>query len=709
MTDTFLIISFISNVILCMLVQMQRYKNRLTIPLFSLAALFPLLSWTSVQSVTLPFDEIAIFPATSMIVCFQITGCMLLILAYYFLRNTQIISSENILKTVYTFTAVSVLSILCSFFLPWAQITVINNFPVMTLNKFGTTIVTFQCINLIFALFIIENTYRFAHEYQRKIARFCFIAFLSLIGFMIYYSGRLILFKTFSANSIEAGAVIFSISYPVLLIGLLRYRLGSEHVSIPRNTVYSSFSLLLIGSLFFSAGITAYVFNFFKIDLIFFDKTIISFSFLLFIILIGGSGEMRKRIVLFVNKQFYTHKYDYREQFFRLHQLFVGSGNIETTINELIDNMKFAVTVDDAFLFLQNPQNGNFLMHHNKDSRTKSNIILHDNNPIIPYLSSNRSPLDIFSTDCEEAAKLITENNMFTELKIDCVFPVFSNDSLLGILALRRKNNSRFDSEDHALIQAFTTSIGETIFKNRILDERIRRKQFESFTQVSSFIVHDIKNQISTLSLLVKNIERNINNPDFQKSMIQSLQNCTQNLQLLIDKLQSPVKASLSIPVDCRISEIIDGLIDNMPVESMPGIIIDRKIDQSLVTHVDEKQIYYVFKNLFNNALEAMNYSGTLSVKTIKLPCIPELLSGFKDVGESFINQFGIAILISDTGIGMSKEFIDEKLFRPFNTTKDKGIGIGLYQCKTLVENMNGKILVSSKNNAGTVFCILLK
>ena len=61
---------------------------------------------------------------------------------------------------------------------------------------------------------------------------------------------------------------------------------------------------------------------------------------------------------------------------------------------------------------------------------------------------------------------------------------------------------------------------------------------------------------------------------------------------------------------------------------------------------------------------------------------------------------------VSDNGDGMSRDFLENKLFKPFNTTKEKGMGIGLYQCKLIVEKHGGAIWAESEVGKGTTFII---
>ena len=116
-----------------------------------------------------------------------------------------------------------------------------------------------------------------------------------------------------------------------------------------------------------------------------------------------------------------------------------------------------------------------------------------------------------------------------------------------------------------------------------------------------------------------------------------------------------------------------------------------------------------LFRSLLVNAIESMHgEKGKLEIKALLLGNSTDwVLSRFPG-RESFFSSYSIVVSVEDNGCGMDEDFLKNQLFRPFSTTKDKGIGIGLYQCKTLVEQMGGKVICESKVGRGTLFCILL-
>jgi signal transduction histidine kinase len=221
-------------------------------------------------------------------------------------------------------------------------------------------------------------------------------------------------------------------------------------------------------------------------------------------------------------------------------------------------------------------------------------------------------------------------------------------------------------------------------------------------------MVHYIKNQVATLSLVMKNAEKNIHNPEFQKSLMVSVKSCANNLQQLVDKLASPPKGDHGGSQSMSINEITEVTINEAGISSMQEIRLTSILHAPSRVPVDKESLFYILKNLIGNALEAMNGRGALTIVSGDCNSFTEKLRKEFNLSDHFLRKYRAYICIEDTGVGMSDEFLEQHLFRPFSTTKDKGIGIGLYQCKVLVEKMGGVLLCASREGEGTKFCILL-
>jgi signal transduction histidine kinase len=336
-------------------------------------------------------------------------------------------------------------------------------------------------------------------------------------------------------------------------------------------------------------------------------------------------------------------------------------------------------------------------------------MVFPGNDPIIVAFENNFEPIDLIHDHHKKRVQTVsTSLSTFIEkLSPSIIFPIPYDNSLIGLLVLNIGTRI-LDSEDIEFIKVFTESIGSTYYKDYLMQTTIENSQFQSFNQVVSFVVHDIKNQIATLSLLAKNADNYIDNIDFQKSLIRSIRSSSENLTTLVDKLSTKRKG-VTICVESQpILPILEKVLDNSIIAINKGMQVEWVRKESCVALIDSSALEQVLLNLVKNASEAMQ-----SVGTIRLYCSPthgehaDMIKRF-NLPLSALQAKSAIIIVEDTGCGMDKDFIETKLFKPFETTKDKGIGIGLYQCKTYVEKMKGVLLCDSHLNRGTAFCILL-
>jgi signal transduction histidine kinase len=219
-------------------------------------------------------------------------------------------------------------------------------------------------------------------------------------------------------------------------------------------------------------------------------------------------------------------------------------------------------------------------------------------------------------------------------------------------------------------------------------------RQFQSFVRLAAVLTHDLKNAIEALSLTVSNMERHFDNKEFRADAMKSLTGATDNLRALVARLSNPVstlsgehKRPVSVDLVPMLRRVISMIAE--PAAARHGIKVD--LPEKLFALADVGRIEKVVENLIINALEAMGkQSGSLSI-----------VAGTTDDDKPFFS-------VSDTGEGMTTRFIEEKLFRPFATTKKRGVGLGLYTCREVVVANGGSITVESKEGAGTTFRVVL-
>jgi signal transduction histidine kinase len=230
------------------------------------------------------------------------------------------------------------------------------------------------------------------------------------------------------------------------------------------------------------------------------------------------------------------------------------------------------------------------------------------------------------------------------------------------------------------------------------LREQIAReteaRQFESFVKLSAMLTHDLKNAIEALSLIVGNMEKHFDNEDFRADAMNSLKLATQNLSAMVARLTNPVTTLSGEHKRPRPVDIIPMLRRVLAITAGPvreTHKIEAELPTSLFALVDGERIEKVIENLVLNALEAMTgKNGTLTIE-----------AGTTDDQKVFFS-------VTDSGMGMTPAFMEKRLYRPFATTKKKGVGLGLYTCREVVRANGGSIEVNSKQGAGTTFRVVL-
>jgi putative PEP-CTERM system histidine kinase len=213
----------------------------------------------------------------------------------------------------------------------------------------------------------------------------------------------------------------------------------------------------------------------------------------------------------------------------------------------------------------------------------------------------------------------------------------------------------------------------------------VEAKQFDAFNRMSAFVVHDLKNLVAQLSLMLRNAERHASNPEFQRDMLGTIQHVVDRMNRLLLQLRSgttPIENAKSVDLGPIVERVTTAHSD-------AGHNIGLKVQPGLRALGHEERLERVLGHLVQNAVDATPEGGQVSV------------SAYQEPGHAVIE-------VSDTGHGMSAEFVREQLFRPFQSTKAAGMGIGAYESHRYVTELGGRIIVDTAPGEGTRIRVLL-
>jgi len=263
--------------------------------------------------------------------------------------------------------------------------------------------------------------------------------------------------------------------------------------------------------------------------------------------------------------------------------------------------------------------------------------------------------------------------------------PLLHHQRLVGLVVLAAPEYRRqLDWEDFDLLRTAGNQAASSLAEALGQEALSQAQRFEEFNRRFAFILHDIKNLVSQLSLLARNAERHADNPEFRADMVATLQSSVGKMNELLARLaphsQSRVQRIEAQPLRPILTAAIAAKRRDREV-SLLG-------DASVAALVDANALEQAVGHLVQNALDASSGEPV----TIRVD-----------------NQdANIAIAVSDKGIGMDGDFIRNRLFEPFASTKPGGFGIGAFEARSLITAMGGRLSVDSRLGRGTTFTILL-
>ena len=264
--------------------------------------------------------------------------------------------------------------------------------------------------------------------------------------------------------------------------------------------------------------------------------------------------------------------------------------------------------------------------------------------------------------------------------------PLVHHHRLIGLVILAAPEYHRpLDWEDFDLLRTAGRQAASSLAEALSQEALANAQRFEEFNRRFAFIIHDVKNLVSQLSLLARNAERHADNPEFRSDMVATLQGSVDKMNDLLARL-APHASARRLCVEAQsLRAILTAAIAARRGEHEIKLLGDA----SLWAMVDPAALEQALGHLVQNALEASQPHAPVTVR----------VTG---------TEGSVAVAISDQGAGMDGDFVRNQLFQPFASTKAGGFGIGAFEARSLIAAMGGRLSVDSRLGQGTTFTIQL-
>jgi len=539
----------------------------------------------------------------------------------------------------------------------------------------------------VLGLILVEQLLRNIKGDARWSAKPVCLALSSIFVFDLFTFSQAALFQQFDGDAVGIRPAVHSIAVPLLYMASRRHEDWVSRLHVSRAAVFHSATLLMAGAyLLLVSGVGYYVRysggNWGRAL-----QMALMFVALLALAIVLLSGAMRAKLRVYISKNFFSYRYDYREEWLRFTAMLSSQNSPQELGISVIKGLANLVESPSGALWLRHGTSSDFMQSAswNMPARVEPEAA---DGPMLQFLRQQNwiVDLDELRHARERYAGLEAPAWLLDDERYWLLVPLVAGPDLIGFVLLGSPRTPlEVNWEVRDLLRTACTQASSYLAQMQATEALLEARKFDAFNRMSAFVVHDLKNIVTQLSLMMKNAKRLRDNPEFQEDMLATVENSLEKMrQLMLQLREGDAPHGLSRGVD--LAPIARRLAE---AARSKGRVLDLDIRASASTRGHEERVERVIGHAVQNAFDATPEQGRVWLQL--------------DVEGS-----NARVEVGDTGCGMSEEFIRTRLFKPFQTTKASGMGIGAFESFQYLHELGGKIKVDSQLNRGTRITILL-
>ncbi len=565
---------------------------------------------------------------------------------------------------------------------------------VIRLGTAGNLLFLFVLVGAVGVVVNLERTFRASVGTMRWRIKYVILGVGMLFAARIYSTSQVLLYRGIdsSLESIGSGALIVA----AFLIARSFFRAGHFEMEVyPSQAVLqNSLTVLIAGAYLLIVGVLAKIVTHFGGDTAFATQAFLVLVALVVLAILLQSDRARLQLRQFVSRNFQRSPYDYRAVWKTFMAGTASRVDSPDLTRELVRLTAETCQTLSVTIWLTDERRETL---HPSASTIQSRQVEGDAGTLkiecqqmSRYFLQHPDPIDIDSSKHDWARALRDRHpSQFANGGNRICVPMMGRGDLLGVLVVGdRVGGVGFSVDDLDMLKCIGDHASAGLMTVQLSRKLVEAKELEAFQAMAAFFVHDLKNSASTLNLMLKNLPVHFDDPEFRADALRGIAKTVTHINRLIGRL-GQLRGELKIePVESDLNELVDGVLAGL--ERSSGLHLSKELQPLPKVALDRDQMQKVITNLVLNAAEAVGPEGRVQVATC--------------------GDAGWAVLsVTDNGCGMTPEFLAHSLFRPFQTTKKNGLGIGMFQSKMIVEAHGGKITVESEPGKGTTFRLLLR
>jgi putative PEP-CTERM system histidine kinase len=529
-------------------------------------------------------------------------------------------------------------------------------------------------------LMLVEHVVRRVHPEMRWSIKPLAVALAGVFGIDLFCYADAVLFAKIDPDIWVSRGLANMIVLPFLAIATARNTNWTIDLHLSRGAVIQSSALLASGAFLLAVAGAGYFVRYFGGDWGRALQIELVFAAILFVALVASSGRFRSKLKVFVSKHFFSYRYDYREEWLLFTRTLSTESPGQTLQVRTVMSLAALVESPAGALFVNDESRGFVLSA--RWNMPAADAVERSDGALASFLA--RTGWIVSVPECQanpdRYGGLAISPSIAALPSPWLIVPLISGTELLAFVVLSTPRAAiDVDWEVRDLLKTASRQAASYLGQVRATEALLEVRKFDAFNRMSAFIVHDLKNLVSQLSLMLKNAQRHRDNAEFQADMLKTVEHVVERMNGLMLQLRSE-SGSLQSPRHLDLGALARRVC---AAKLDPRVPIDLDAASGVTAVAHDDRLERVLGHLLQNAIDASLPEGRVAV-TIE-------------------GAGALAVIrISDRGAGMSAEFIRERLFKPFQTTKSTGMGIGVYESSQYVASLGGEIRVESEQGAGT-------
>jgi putative PEP-CTERM system histidine kinase len=541
----------------------------------------------------------------------------------------------------------------------------------------------------VMGLVLVEQLFRNTRIESRWAIKYLCFGIGGLFAYDFFLYSDALLFKRIDIDLWQARGLINALVVPLIAVSAARNPEWSLDVFVSRRMVFHSAAVLGAGIYLLAMAAGGMYVRIYGGSWGHVAQAVFLFGALVVLLIVLFSGQAQAQLKVFLNKHFFNYKYDYREEWLRfIRTLSAGEPGVplrERAIAALADIMD---SPGGALWWKREPGRYEFVTQWNMSE--VGSVHEDAEGSLARFLAERNWVIDLneYGEKREVYAALQPPEWLLTLKRAWLIVPLMHHEGLAGFVVLAKSRAPRACNwEDNDLLKTAGREAASHLAQMEAAEALVNARQFEAFNRLSAFLIHDMKNVVTQLSLVVNNAAKHKHKPEFVDDAFKTIENAATKMNHLLNQLRSGTvnRGRLSqVDLGQLLTEVIAARQGKAP---LPVLQCN---SQGLTMRVERERLADVLGHIIQNAQEATPPEGRVEV---------------------VLQSSGIMAVIEvrDTGCGMAGDFIRNRLFRPFDSTKGRsGMGIGAYEAREFVRELGGQLDVQSKPGAGTCFHIEL-